>query len=182
MADKVFINDFEFESKYIIPIVKASRGKWSKVFYPYDDKANLIEEKDLKKDSILYNYLLDKKETLLKRSIEPGSKSNWFAFGRTQGINDTYKEKISINSLIKESKDLKIVDVKAGQGVYSGLYIISDEVSKDEIKKALLDEEFGEYVSLLGKYKSGGYYTFSSKDVKTYLDYKIGKKGVNNAN
>lgn len=182
LADKVFINDFEFESKYIIPIVKASRGKWSKVFYPYDDKANLIEEKDLKKDSILYNYLLDKKETLLKRSIEPGSKSNWFAFGRTQGINDTYKEKISINSLIKESKDLKIVDVKAGQGVYSGLYIISDEVSKDEIKKALLDEEFGEYVSLLGKYKSGGYYTFSSKDVKTYLDYKIGKKGVNNAN
>ncbi|MFG6319101.1 MAG: hypothetical protein K1W33_04465 [Clostridia bacterium] len=46
----------------------------------------------------------------------------------------------------------------------------------------MLDEEFGEYVSLLGKYKSGGYYTFSSKDVKTYLDYKIGKKGVNNAN
>ncbi len=41
LADKVFINDFEFESKYIIPIVKASRGKWSKVFYPYDDKANL---------------------------------------------------------------------------------------------------------------------------------------------
>ena len=36
LADKVFINDFQFDSEYIIPVVKWSRRKWTKIFYPYD--------------------------------------------------------------------------------------------------------------------------------------------------
>ncbi|MBQ8749273.1 MAG: hypothetical protein IJZ29_02235 [Clostridia bacterium] len=93
-------------------------------------------------------------------------------------MKDTYKDKISINTLIRNTKDLKIVEVPAGSGVYSGLYIMSDVFSKTDIKNALLDEEFGTFVSLLGKYKSGGCYTFSSKDVKAYLDYKLGYGGL----
>ncbi len=174
LADNVFISDFDFDSKYIIPVVKASRGKWTKVFYPYNKDSQLVSENELKKDKEIYNYLLSKKEALLDRSFEKDSNEFWFAFGRSQGINDTYKEKISINALIKDSSDLKIINVRPGQGVYSGLYIISDTIPKETIKEALLDKEFGDYISLLGKYKSGGYYTFSSKDVKYYLDYKLG--------
>ena len=88
------------------------------------------------------------------------------------------RKKIAINTLIRDVKDLKIVEVSAGSGVYSGLYIISEEFSIDEIKKALLDDEFGMFVSLLGKYKNGGCYTFSSKDVKVYLNYKLGYGGL----
>ena len=125
----------------------------------------------MKKYTTIYQ---EKKEELIKRSNEKDPKKFWYAFGRSQGINDTYKNKIGINSLIIKSSDLKITDVKAGSGLYSGLYIISDEIKVEKIKRALLDEEFGVFVSLLGKYKSGGYYTFSSKDVKNYLDYKLG--------
>ncbi len=33
-----------------------------------------------------------------------------------------------------------------------------------------------EYVALLGKYKSGGYYTFSSKDLKRYLACRLAER------
>ena len=56
--------------------------------------------------------------------------------------------------------------------VYSGLYIVSNSISTEQIQKVLVEDEFVRFVSLLGKYKSGGYYTFSSKDVKSFLDYK----------
>lgn len=178
LNDKVFIHDFDFESKYIIPVVKSSRAKWSKIFYPYDNEGNLVSEDDLRKDEKMYAYLLSHKEELLKRSGEKDMNLYWYAFGRSQGLRDTYKNKISINTLIRNTHDLKIVEVPAGSGVYSGLYIISNALSVKEIKEALLDEEFGTFVSLLGKYKNGGCYTFSSKDVKAYLDYKLGNVGM----
>lgn len=178
LADKIFINDFDFDSKYIIPVIKASRGIQKKIIFPYDENGKLISEKELSKDEKLYEYLLSKKDELLKRSNEKSDSSFWFAFGRSQAINDTFKKKLTINTLIRTSKDLKLICAKSGVGVYSGLYAISDTVDTDTIKCALLDEEFGIYVSLLGKYKSGGYYTFSSKDVKNYLDYKIGTGGL----
>lgn len=181
LADKVFINNFNFESDYIIPVVKASRAIWTKIFYPYDRNAKLIPEDELKKDTKMYEYILSKKADLVDRDNENDGNKFWYAFGRSQALNDTYRDKVAINALIRESNDLKIVDAPSGSGVYSGLYIISDTIDTEKIKSALLDEEFGIYVSLLGKYKSGGYYTFSSKDVKYYLDYKLGDGGVFNA-
>ena len=177
LNDEVFVNDFNFESKYIIPVIKGSRAKWSKIFYPYDKNGRLASEDELKQEKTLYAYLLSHKDDLLKRSGEKDMATYWYAFGRSQAIKDTYKNKIAINTLIRSSKDLKIVQTPAGSGIYSGLYIVSDDFSADEIKGALLSEEFSTFVALLGKYKSGGCYTFSSKDVKAYLDYKLGYGG-----
>ncbi|UIU28591.1 Eco57I restriction-modification methylase domain-containing protein [Ureaplasma parvum] len=173
LSDKIFINDFDFESKFIIPVIKASKGELKKIFYPYDKENFLIDELVLKKDLKMYNYLKFNKNNLLKKNHDISSKNCWYAFGRSQGIKDTYKDKIAINSLIKTTSDLKIVNAPIGTGVYSGLYVVSDKKHFPKIKKALNDNEFGLYISLLGKYKNGGYYTFSSKDVKKYLDYKL---------
>lgn len=173
LCDEVFIGSFNFDSKHIIPIIKASRGEYKQIIYPYDDNGKLISEKELKKDEQLYKYLLENKERLLSRSSENKEDSYWFAFGRSQAINDTNKNKISINSLLRTSADLKIISAPAGIGVYSGLYLIGAERDLSKVSKLLKNEEFSTYISLLGKYKSGGYYTFSSKDIKAYLDYKL---------
>ncbi|MCD8041326.1 MAG: hypothetical protein LUF82_07405 [Clostridia bacterium] len=173
LCDKVFIGDFNFESDYLIPVIKASTGKQSKIFYPYDKNGQLIPENEMEKDKNIYSYLTKNKAALQKRSNEKDDYNYWYAFGRSQAINDTYKNKLAINALIRNSNDLKIIDAPPGTGVYGGLYIISDTIDFNTIKKALYDEEFATYISLLGKYKSGGYYTFSSKDVKAYLDYKL---------
>ena len=177
LCDNVFIGDFDFDSDYIIPVVKASRGEFKKIIYPYDRNGKLISETELKSCHALYNYLLANKTVLLNRSSEKKKDTLWYAFGRSQAINDTYKDKIVINALLRTSADLKIVNAPAGTGVYSGLYITSDTIDITVIKKCLLSDEFSIYISLLGKYKSGGYYTFSSKDIKAYLDYKLAYNG-----
>lgn len=131
----------------------------------------------MKNDTALYEYLSANKSLLLNRSSEKKDDTYWYAFGRSQAINDTYKDKIAVNTLLRTSADLKIVNAPAGTGVYSGLYIRSDSIDISIIKKCLSSEEFTTYISLLGKYKSGGYYTFSSKDIKAYLDYKLAYDG-----
>lgn len=172
LCDSVFIKNFEFNSKYIIPVVKASKGQWSKMIYPYDKNGKIINEEILKNDNNLYDYLLSQKDKLLNRSCD--NKNNvWYAFGRSQAINDTFKDKLAINTLLKTSKDIKLTVCPSGSGVYSGLYLISNTVDIEQIKCAINNQEFVNYISLLCKYKSSGYYTFSSKDLKAFLDYKF---------
>lgn len=171
LCDNVFIGDFDFSSKYIIKALKASTGKFKSMIYPYDENGKILDENLLKSDENVYKILLSNKDKLEKRARDKNSV--WYSFGRCQGINDTYKEKIAINSLIKDKKDLKINVLQAGIGVYSGLYILPNKISVNDIKSALLSDEFFEFIKLLGKYKNGGYYTFSSKDIKAFLDFKF---------
>lgn len=39
--------------------------------------------------------------------MENISDGGWYAFGRSQGLNDTNKKKFSINNLIRNKNDLK---------------------------------------------------------------------------
>lgn len=173
LCDSVFIKKFPFKSKYIIPTVKSSTAQFYEIFFPYDKNSKLIEETELKKDGNIYNYLITNKEKLLQRANEKDAKKYWYAYGRSQAISDTYKNKLAINTILRTENDFKFSEAPAGVGVFGGLYIISDTISYEDIKTALKSKEFMTYVSLLGKYKSGGYYAFSSKDVKRYLDYKF---------
>lgn len=177
LCDNVFIGRFNFVSEHIIPVIKASRGEKKQIIYPYDKSGKLIDINQLKQDKELYIYLCDRKEELQNRSFENRSKIYWYSFGRSQAINDTYKDKISINTLLRTADDLKTVYAPAGTGVYSGLYLIGTKESLTKVPELLKCEEFSIYISLLGKYKSGGYYTFSSKDIKAYLDYKLAYNG-----
>ena len=177
LCDDVFIGDFDFDSAYIIPVIKASTGKRARIFYPYGKDSRLIPESEIQKDGNLYRYLLSHKRQLTKRSNENGTDAYWYAFGRSQAINDTYKNKLTVNTLLRSVSDLKLISAPAGVGVYSGLYLVGDMAKLEMAKKALMSDDFVAYISLLGKYKSGGYYTFSSKDVKAYLDYKLAYEG-----
>lgn len=177
LCDPVFIHNFDFHSSFIIPVIKASKGIEQKIFFPYDENCELVSEDILSKDTSVYDYLLKNKERLLKRSSEKKAEQYWYAFGRSQAISDTFRNKMAINSLLRTEDDLKCTIAPAGTGVYGGLYIVSNGISFEEISKVLKTKEFMSYISLLGKYKSGGYYTYSSKDVKRYLDYKLAYDG-----
>ena len=111
-----------------------------------------------------------------KRSLDKGTL--WFGFGRSQGINDVAKERIGINALLRDVSDIKTEIIKPGRGIYSGLYILTT-IPSETIIRYIKSDEFVKYISLLGKYKSGGYYTFSSKDIKKFLVHKISEDGIN---
>jgi adenine-specific DNA-methyltransferase len=65
---------------------------------------------------------------------------------------------------------LKIQKLNSGVGIYSGLYILTYK-EFDEIKKALINPFFINFIESLRKYKNGGCYTFNTSDVQKYLNY-----------
>ena len=50
------------------------------------------------------------------------------------------------------------------------MYILTD-LPFELIKEKICSDNFIEYLQVLNKCKSGGYYTYSSKDLSKYLNY-----------
>ena len=173
LADKVFIGDFDF-TEGTIDILKASTGKWSKCIYPYDKKGKTLPLKDFMNNTEAYKHLLSHQDKLSKsRDIEDDK--FWYLFGRTQALKDVSKVKYAINTLVKDKGSIKLECVPQGAGIYSGLYILTD-IEFETIKQLVYSEDFINYIKLLKNYKSGGYYTFASKDLEQYLNYKLSEK------
>ncbi len=171
LADAVFIGDNIPDSPITIKAIKGSTGKWYKCLFPYDENGKpLTEEKIFENEDIRKHFLSHKDELLKGRKEYAG----WYLYGRSQALADVYRPKLSINSLIRTKEDLKLVELLCGEGIYSGLYVITNVlISWQKIKDILESDEFAKYVRLLKKYKSGGYYTYNSKDVEQFINYYL---------
>lgn len=177
LADKVFIGDDIPESNITIKVVKASTAKWYKCLFPYDRNGKLLPPDTVMANPAVKRHFESHQEDLLKGRSHDGI---YYEYGRTQALQDVWKDKIAISTLLRTEKDIKIEKVNAGEGLYSGLYIINHHgISFEEIKSILVTHDFAVYVSLLKKYKSGGYYTYNSKDVEEYINYFITRKKKN---
>ena len=169
LADSFFIGDdvkFGF-TDFTIPIVKASTGVWSRCLYPYDATGRPLLWKTLSQNPAIKHYYNRSCQLLKSRSL-PNPKA-WRGFGRTQGLKDVALTKYAVNTLIRDAGDLKITLSPSGTGVYSGLYVLTDVPFKT-FCSLLNTDDFSAYVSMLQKYRSGGYYTFSSKELKVFLE------------
>lgn len=179
LADKVFIGDNLPDSPITIPVVKASTGKTYKCIYPYDKRGKPLPESYVLGLPGIGEHLLRNKALLLKGR---GERSDWYLYGRTQALADVWKKKLSVNSLIRNEHDLKIVEADKGTGVFGGLYITPNaNIPFNEIKEIIASSDFSAYIRMLRKYKSGGYYTFSSKDLEQYINYQITKRTQSHA-
>lgn len=176
LADEAFIADeFPF-SRYVIPTIKASTGKWRKAFFPYDKDGKPLAKEMIFKNKAIKLYLESRRDDLLKGRIE-GNCPGWYLYGRTQALKDVAVTKYAINTCIRDIASIKFERVPAGAGVYSGLYILTrPEVSELMLRNVLLCDGFVSYVAALKKYKSGGYYTFSSGDLEQYLNVMLDER------
>lgn len=173
LADPIFIgSDIEIDDSLVIDVLKASTGQWKKCIFPYINGKPVSEAKLRSKHSAVYEYLITHKDKLLGRSIS--NPDEWYLFGRSQAIGDVGRKKYAINTLIRDKRDIKFQVIEPGQGVYSGLYILFDG-DEQQLRSAICSDDFANYIRSLKKYKSGGYYTFSSKDVRNFLVYTIYK-------
>lgn len=171
LADNIFISkDLPF-SEHTIPVLKGSTGKWSRAFFPYDNKGKPLPKKVLFSNIQIAAYMNQHKEVLLKGKTEADF-PEWYLYGRNQALKDTFCDKIGINSLVKDISSIKLQKVPTGSGLYSGLYIQTN-VDFEHIEKVVKNEDFINYLKVLKKYKSGGYYTYNSKDLEQYLNYKL---------
>ncbi len=170
LADQVFIGNLPFNT-FTIPILKASTGKWTKGFFPYDKNGKPIKKETIFGNEDVASYLNSCKVNLLKGKDER-NKKDWYLYGRTQALKDVEADKIAINTIIKNIDSIKLNHVPAGTGLYSGLYILTKAPFSD-IESAIRSQEFVNYIKTLKNYKSGGYYTFNSKDLEHYLNFKL---------
>lgn len=180
LADKVFIAPaFPFE-EYVIPVLKASTGRWGKAFFPYNAQGKPYTREELFASSACAHYLNAHKKELLKGAQE-ADVPTWYLYGRTQALKDVAVDKVAINTVIKDKASVKLHRVPAGAGLYSGLYILGN-VPYEHLHSLLVSDSFIDYIALLKKYKSGGYYTFNSKDLEVYLNYHLSQQNDGQSN
>ena len=181
-----FPPDFAPEGN-IIKVIKASTGHSYEAFFPYEyvkqsDKAFDSVEKAITpledlKDKKVFTELHEKKDELIKRT-QIDAERHWYVYARTQGIADVNKYKVAMNMLYRNKDDIKICEAEKGTGIYGGIYILG--LCIEDVKKAVLSEEYAnifmEYVKCFRKYKSGGYYTISGKELEKYLRWWLKNK------
>lgn len=177
LKDKLFIGDMSemagiLDDPNIIFCTKASKNILQSIIYPYDKDGKPVKFEKLNKP--IQTKLLERAKKL---EIDT-TKEGWYLYGRSQAINDIQRDKYSINNLIKTKEDIKLHYCTSGTGVYSGFYILNrwnynvGSYAHKFLEETLNSDEFVEYVHSLGRYKNGGYSTFTTKELKNYLNYK----------
>lgn len=177
LKDKLFIGDMSemagiLDDPNIIFCTKASKNILQSIIYPYDKDGKPVKFEKLSKP--IQTKLLERAKKL---EIDT-TKEGWYLYGRSQAINDIQRDKYSINNLIKTKEDIKLHYCTSGTGVYSGFYILNrwnynvGSYAHKFLEETLNSDEFVEYVHSLGRYKNGGYSTFTTKELKNYLNYK----------
>lgn len=167
LADRIFIGHLPFENG-TIPVVKASTGEWARCIYPYDPQGRGLSLEAMSRFPEAMRVLERHRDTLMQRDADGGA---WHLFGRSQGILDVAKDKVAVSSLVRKCGDTKVNASRAGTGVYGGLYVLG--TSESDLRKAMADSRFIDYIKLLKNYKSGGYYAFSSGDLERYLAHVL---------
>jgi len=171
----VLFNNHLVEKKMLKKIVKWSTYRGNKkeiryILFPYKRLHNNfipIPEEELRNNyPYVYNYLLKNKNELLKRDIDKGVL--WYEFWRSQGIQNSYKDKIVLSPLIKNN----IIYYKLDKDVfvYSGIFITrkNEKIKWDIIENILKSDKFLKYIQITWKNFSGGYKSITSKQIKNY--------------
>ena len=173
LKDKLFlIKNMELQvSEFVLDCYKASRGEQERIIYPYFLGGTKSVDWYILPSEI-QEFLLRRKYELRKKYKFDGM---WWEYGRCQGLADMGRyDRYAVSNIIREGKDLRIHYLRPNEGVYSGLYIVGRKFKYPELEKMLYkDERFMDYIKVVGQVKSGGYYSFSSKDLEQYINYKL---------
>ena len=159
LLDKFFIHDdFSFlEQDLIHPILKASTGEMKYVIVPPKS------EEILKTLPKTYEYFKTNEEALKKRSL--AGKTQWFEFGRSQGLVHMNEEKIAIPTTIS-FEGVKTYKLDKDTYVYSGLYATAKDL--ELLDRQLHSQNLLDYLIENGKPMSGNYVQIGSTLLKNY--------------
>lgn len=168
--DRFFMSDASRFGACEIPVVKASRAKVMVGVYPYDEGGKLLPFDVIREMSpSLVDAYETERDALLRRTQVPSD--GWWCYARSQGIADTYHDKVAVQSLMVPGTPPRTTDAPAGTGVFGGIYVMGME--KGELDAALASDEFTSYITALRKYKSGGYYAFGGRDLERFLAWWV---------
>ena len=170
---------FKIEKSILKTVVKCSKYKGEadeskKIIFPYHwneskKKYEVIQEDELQqKYPLAYEYFLNYKSELENRSL--ATKTKWYEFGRSQGLNNSRQKKLVISKDFDCAKlNMKVYELNEDEIVYSGIFITcKDQKDLDNVKEILESSEFCQYSKIVGKNMSGNWKNISSNNIKYY--------------
>lgn len=171
-------NRYDIESDLIVPLYKISDLKYDipsnltkrHIIFPYEKKAGkyvLINETDLQyKYPLTYKYLQSQKQKLDNRDKGKGVIGGWYAYGRTQGLNN-YGAKLLFPTFANKPKFIYIQDEQAlfvnGYAVFE-----NDYIALKPLRKILNSSIMHYYVSHTSYSIEGGYYCYQKKYIERF--------------
>lgn len=107
LRDAVYIHDTKLYDEPCWKQIKTSTSH-KYCIYPYNDDATIIDEIAFKTENPrTYNYLVDKKNILAERDRGNKTYITWYAYGRSQSIKISKKEKVIYIPTLINPNDLK---------------------------------------------------------------------------
>lgn len=174
---------FYIESDLVKPIYKISdlkkdldyRSLKKYIIFPYiksEGKYELINEAEFQqKYPCTYNCLLKNKATLDERDKGNGNQKQWYAYGRTQGLNK-YGNKLLFPTFSKYPKFIKIMEEDAlfcnGYAVFE-----NDIIELDVLSKILNSMVMDYYIKNTSYPIEGGYYCYQKKYIEKFSIPKL---------
>ncbi|MFL0099320.1 Eco57I restriction-modification methylase domain-containing protein [Tenacibaculum maritimum] len=141
-----------------------------KIIYPYTNgiaPLSLMKESKLQDEfPLAYNYLLDYKSQLDERDKGNGDYGAWFAFGRTQALND---KGLKLLFPYMAKKPHFVFTDNSDMLIYCGYAIFSESEEELLILKRILESDvFDYYMKNTSKPYSSGYYSYAKNYVKHF--------------
>lgn len=178
------------ESAILHRCVKASRFNGlidnTHILFPYKEELSPINfsdkvcvpysEADMQNYfPLAYAYLCSVRHELEKRNMDKNL--DWFLFGRTQGLQNSFQKKLVFRNIISKEKPCVVPYIlDEDVVVYSKLYITLKNNSLGSLSEAaqiISSYEFWKYAVLTGKDMSGGYVDISSASLIKNFGIKI---------
>ncbi len=177
-GEKFYIESDLVKSIYKISDLKKDldyRSLKKHIIFPYiksEGKYELINEVEFQqKYPCAYNCLLKNKATLDKRDKGNGNQKQWYAYGRTQGLNK-YGNKLLFPTFSKYPKFIKIMEEDAlfcnGYAVFE-----NDIVELDILSKILNSKVMDYYIKNTSYSIEGGYYCYQKKYIENFSIPKL---------
>lgn len=141
-----------------------------KIIYPYTNgiaPLSLMKEGKLQDEfPLAYSYLLDYKSQLDERDKGKGNYSAWYAFGRTQALND---KGLKLLFPYMAKKPHFVFTDNSDMLIYCGYAIFSESEKELLVLKRILESDvFDYYMKNTSKPYSSGYYSYAKNYMKHF--------------
>jgi methylase of polypeptide subunit release factors len=166
----------KIEKTILKPIIKGSKLKHSEekikeyVLFPYrqlNGKHIIIPENELKNNyPLAYNYLLSVKSELDKRDNGMSNSVSWYAFGRSQGLDTSFGEKIIFSPMNDKPNFIYYNNPECT--FYSGYCIKFNGSNHKELLKQLNSDRMEKFVSMSSRDFRGGWKAYNKKIIENF--------------
>jgi len=177
-----FAGKISIEKAILKPIIKASKLKTSAdkisqyVLFPYEkvrNKHKIIPEEQLKtKFPLAYAYLCRIKIELDKRDNGQPNSVAWYAFGRSQGLDTSFGEKILFSPM---NKNPNFILIKNKETTFYSGYCIKYKGDNNFLLNQLNSSRMADFISVSSRDFRGGWKAYNKKALEDFIVENTGE-------